>query len=142
MKRLALHVLAASLVLVVPVGAQSVDDPYSLNLVSSELKLNRGGRRVIRSWSQKRLPLMGDAISVALLKVMDDSDMKNADRIRDILPVIRDSFSRPELIEVEVDKKPKVTIFLLTYLRHNISDSQIQSEIQQTIEFVQTQTAH
>ncbi len=57
--------------------------------------------------------------------------------MKDFLPIIRDSFGRPELISAEVDKKPKVTLLLLDYLRLKMtSDSQTQLDIDQTIEFL------
>jgi hypothetical protein len=39
-----------------------------------------------------------------------------------------------------VDRKPKVTLFLLSYLLRNIADAQVQHEIQQTIDFIEKET--
>ncbi len=117
-----------------------MNDPYSLNLVSSELKVNAAGRRIVRSWAQKGLVLLGDGVSVALLKLLDDSDLKNPEKVRDFLPIIRDAFGQPQSIAIEADKRPQVTTFLLNYVRQNISDTQVQSEIQQTMDFIEKKT--
>ncbi len=121
-------------------NGQSMNDPYSLNLVSSELKVNAAGRRIVRSWAQKGLVLLGDGVSVALLKLLDDSDLKNPEKVRDFLPIIRDAFGQPQSIAIEADKRPQVTTFLLNYVRQNISDTQVQSEIQQTMDFIEKKT--
>lgn len=140
MIKAALRLVTALLLLAASVYGQSMADPYSLNLVSSELKMNSAGPRVVRSWAQKRLVLLGDGVSVALLKLLDDSDFRNPQKVRDLLPIIRDAFSQPNSIAIEADKKPAVTIFLLNYIRVNISDPQAQSDIRRTIDFVEKGT--
>ncbi len=55
---------------------ERADDPYSLGIVSFELKMNSGGRRVTHSWSQKRLARLGDAVSVALLKILGPDELR------------------------------------------------------------------
>jgi len=140
MVRIVLRVLPALLLLAGAAHGQSMTDPYSLNLVSTELKVNSSGRRVIRSWSQKRLVELGDGVSVALLKLVADSDLRDPEKVGDILPIIRDAFSQPELIAIEVDKKPTVTVFLLNYIRQNIADSRTQSEIRTTMDFIEKKT--
>jgi hypothetical protein len=136
MARTILRVILVFVSLTVAGYGQSMNDPYSLNLVSTELNANSGGRRIVRSWAQKRLVLLGDGVSVALLKILDDSDLKNPEKVRDLLPIIRDAFSRPESIAIEADRKPRVTLFLLNYIRQNISDSEAQSEVQKTMDFI------
>jgi hypothetical protein len=138
--RMIVLVVASLLVLVMGVGGQSGSDPYSLNLVSFELKMNSGGRRAVHSWSQKRLVGLGDGIGVAILKILEGPDLKNPETVRDFLPIIRDSFAQPQLISKEVDRTPKVTLFLLRYLQQGVQDSQVQQEIRQTIDFVEKQT--
>jgi len=140
MTRTIFGVLLALMLLAVAGNGQSMNDPYSLNLVSSELKVNAAGRRIVRSWAQKGLVLLGDGVSVALLKLLDDSDLKNPEKVRDFLPIIRDAFRQPQSIAIEADKKPQVTTFLLNYVRQNISDAQVQSEIQQTMDFIEKKT--
>jgi hypothetical protein len=125
----------------ISLSAQSEDaDPYSIRVVKDALAMRSGGQIVIRSWSQKHLSRLGDSVSIALLKILEGSDLKNPEKVRDLLPIVRDSFSQPQFISIEADRKPKVTLFLLDHLRQNIADAQVQREIEQTMEFVKERT--
>jgi hypothetical protein len=115
-------------------GAEEVD-PYSLAIVKVELELRKGGRKVIIASHQKQLLRMGDAISIALIKVLDDESLKDPQAIREFLPLIQTAFAEPKLIERETDKKPKITGVLLEYLKGCTSDSTLEREIEQTIAF-------
>jgi hypothetical protein len=110
--------------------------------VAGALAMRSEGRTVIISVTQKQLARLGDGVSVAMLKILDQHELRDAQKVRDILPIIRDSFAEPQFIAVEADRKPKVTVFLLNYLLHNVSDTQVQQEIKETIEFVEKQTAN
>jgi hypothetical protein len=121
-------------------GQQESSDPYSMKVVAGALAMRSGGRTVIISVTQKQLSRLGDGVSIALLKILDQQELIDANRVRDYLPIIRDSFAEPQLISADVDRKPKVTLFLLSYLLRNIADGQVQHEIQQTIDFVEKET--
>lgn len=58
---------------------------------------------------------MGDAAAVAITKVVGDKDL-SADDIERILLVIHMSFAAPRIIELESDRQPRTTLFLLKYL--------------------------
>lgn len=58
---------------------------------------------------------MGDAAAVAITKVIGDKDL-TADDIERILLIIHMSFAAPRIIEVESDRQPRTTLFLLKYL--------------------------
>ncbi len=134
-------ILMALLPLACSLNAQSDPaDPDSLNIVSVELKMNSGGRRVVHGWSQKRLVQLGDRVSIALLKILDDTDLRNPVTVRGLLPIIRSSFSAPELVAIESDKKPRVTLLLLEHLEQNTDDAELRQEIQQTAEFAKAKT--
>jgi len=117
-------------------------DPYSTSLVRSELKVRSEEPGVIQSWSQKGLHRLGDRVSIALLKVVDERDLIKPELRRIFLSIIRDSFDQPQLILIGDDKKPKVTFFLLSYLLQNVSDAQSQREIRETMEFVRAKAEH
>jgi hypothetical protein len=91
-----------------------------------------GARSGLFSW--------GLAISIALLKILDDQDIRNPATVRDFLPIIRSAFSAPQFASVESDKKPRVTLFLLEHLQQEINDVQVRLEIEQTINFVRAKT--
>lgn len=115
-------------------------DPYSLRLVSFELKMRSGGKRVIHGSTQKRLPGLGDRVAVAPLKLLDQQQLSDAQTVRDFLPIIENAFLQPQSISIEADKKPDITLFLLYYLRQNIADVETRQAIQQTMDFVKQKT--
>lgn len=135
--RLLILLCASALGLTASFGKQSDEgDPYSLNTVQFELRMRSGGKRVTHSWTQKQLARIGDGVSIALIKILDERDLDNPQIVSDFLPIIRDSFAQPQLISEEVNKKPKVTLVLLRYLRQNVSNAQTQKDIEETIRFV------
>jgi hypothetical protein len=111
-------------------------DPYSLSLVRSVLKMNASGQRVVHGWSVKGLSRLGDRVSVALLKVLDTSDLTNPSTIRSYLPIIRQAFDQPQLITVQSDKKPRVTLFFLETLLQTVGDDKTEQDLREAIAFV------
>jgi len=79
-------------------------------------------------------------VSIALLKILDEQDLTNPSIVEALLPLIRESFSYPSIISIDVNKKPSVTLFLLAYLQRNVTDSRTRQDIQQTIDFVKQKT--
>jgi hypothetical protein len=90
---------------------------------------------------EKQLQRRGDAVSVALLKILDDRDLKEDRTVEAVLDLVRQAFSSPKLISLEEDKKPKVTMFLLKYLQRSISDAKTLQDIEETVRFVNEKTA-
>ena len=117
-------------------GGQDDTNDYSIATVKFVLKMRSGGQRVIFSPTQRQLARLGDGVSIALLKLLGDQDLTNPNTVKGFLPVIRDAFDQPQSIEVNVDKQPRITMFLLNYLQRNVSDPDVQKEVQQTIDFV------
>jgi hypothetical protein len=64
---------------------------------------------------------LGDSVSIALLRILDEQELVDPKTVQTFLPLIRDSFSYPPIIALQVDKKPKVTLFLLKYLDQTFS---------------------
>ena len=80
---------------------------------------------------------LGDAASVAVLKVVDPKDLTTSKMVRAYLQVVRTAFSQPQLmIACAEDKTPDVTIFLLDYLREKVKDKELQRQIDSTKEYV------
>jgi hypothetical protein len=109
-------------------------------VVRSALALNSGGRRMMMSFHAKWLGRLGDGVAIGLIKLIDEDQLTNPDNVQACLTLIGTAFHSPEFVTAEEDKKPKVTLFLLNYLHDKVSDSQLQGEIQQTIEYVRQQT--
>jgi hypothetical protein len=117
----------------VPSSAQSEDnDPYSIRLVEGALKTAMSVPGVRISFVEKRLQKLGDAASVSVLKILDDRDFADRRTAEAVLQIIREAFSAPEMISLHVDRKPKVTLFLLGYLEQKTSDPSVRDHIRQT----------
>jgi hypothetical protein len=116
-------------------------DLYCLAVVRFVLRLNSGGRKVIRSHDLKRLARLGDGVAVALIKLLNENELPNTDTVKACLTLINMAFSVPNGITAEEDKNPKVTLFLLNYLYEKVSDPQLREQIQQTIQYVRQQTS-
>jgi hypothetical protein len=67
-------------------GQQESSDPYSMKAVAGALAMRSGGRTVIISVTQKQLSRLGDGVSIALLKILDQQELIDAHRVRDYLP--------------------------------------------------------
>ena len=120
-----------------PVQGPEGSDPYSLELVRFSLRMRSGGKKYIQSTIQKQLTRLGDKVSVALLKILDEHQLADSQIVRDLLPIVRDAFSVPELISSEEDKQPQVTRFLLKHLEREFFDPQIKRDIRETLQFIE-----
>ena len=117
---------------------ESQTDPYSINLVKTALSMRRQG--LIDAKVNTYLRRMGDRTSIALIKCLGQKDITDPLIVRTFLTLIRDSFSEPQLIVVEADKQPAVTMLLLRWLRDTIADTETQQEVQNTMDFVTSKT--
>jgi hypothetical protein len=95
-------ILAVFLVmLAVHMGSQNVNadepDVYSLALVEHVLRVQGSGQKVLLSATVKNIPRLGDGVSIALFKILDAKELLNPVTILQFLPIIRDSFSQPEI---------------------------------------------
>ena len=122
-------------------GQEEPQDPYAIQLVQGSLKTALSQPGVHTSFVEKQLQRRGDAVSVALLKILDERDLTEDRTIEAILDLIRQAFSSPKLISLEEDKKPKVTMFFLRSLQHSVSDAKTLQDIGQTIRLVDEKTA-
>ena len=126
----------------VPLAGQTAgDDPYSITFVRNNLQIVTTNPGLRISFAVKNLQRLGDGVSIALLKVLDEKDLTNTKTVEACLQLIHDSFSYPPIISVGVNREPKVTMFLLNYLQRNISDTPMQRDIQETIQYVKQQAA-
>jgi hypothetical protein len=114
------------------VGA-ATEDPYSMQLVESVLRLPSG---VSTASLDKQVHRLGDSVSIALIKLYSERELTNPRAVRRYLPLIKESFAHPELIALTQDKDPMVTIFLLNYLRRRVERQELREQISQVLRFV------
>src|SRR5712692_8905538 len=77
-------------------------------------------RRIMQSdgyegHDEKIIGRMGDRAALAITKVVGNKDL-TADDINSILLIIHTSFAAPKIIEIESDREPRTTLFVLKYL--------------------------
>ena len=137
---MAMRILLAvvSIAIVLSNCAAQEEDPYSTHLVRALLQspvLQATG------FGEKQLNRLGDRVSIALVKILKEEELKNPQEIRKILPLIRGAFVAPQIITVPEDKKPAVTLLLLNYLEAAVQDGALRKEIVDLIEFVKERTA-
>lgn len=129
------------LVCCLSLAAQSVqDEPYFIPTVRTALEGASSQPHIFTGSMEKQLRRAGDAIGIALLKILDDRDLANPARVESFLPIIRVAFSCTECVSTQVDKKPRVTLFLLLHLDASASDPKVRSEIQDTVKYIRVQT--
>jgi len=117
--------------------AADESDPYSVAVVRSLLSLPPGTSFGV---SEKQNERLGDRTAIATLKLFDEADLTRPETIRKLLPVLRDSFSYPQLISIAEDRRPAVTLFLLHYLERNAPDPALKKEITAVEVFIKAKT--
>ena len=115
-------------------GSQEEGEPYSIEIVRIELQMRSRG--IFHGWSTRNLTSLGDRVSIALIKILNQQELMNPETIENYLPMIRDSFSHPENMSLESDRQPNVTALLLDHLLQNVSVAQTRIHIQQASDFV------
>jgi hypothetical protein len=118
------------------IAAQN-DETYDVPLIRGLLQHPEG---LGLSFYEKRLNRLGDRVSIALLKILEEEELDDPQKVKIFLPLIRTSFSFPSLILISEDRKPKVTLFFLKHLEGKTQDSKVKAEISQLIKFVKDKT--
>jgi hypothetical protein len=80
--------------------------------------------------------MLGDGLSVGVLKTVSPQDLTKPEFVKAYLEVIRIVFSEPQWIVCAEDKSPEVSLFLLDYLREKVSDEELQRAIDSTKQYV------
>jgi hypothetical protein len=104
--------------------------------------MRSGPLKAISSFSQKRLFRLGDGTAIAILKALEPSSLTDRHFVLTVLSIIQGGFAHPELISNDSDKKPSVTMLLLSYLKLSFADDlEIQKLLDETRNFIDRQTA-
>jgi hypothetical protein len=114
-------------------------DSYSLGLIRLELQMRLGEVKTTDSHMLKGLSRLGDAVAIALVKVMNLEDLLKPNVVRELLPIIQQAFIDVDIVKEPSDRQPKVTLLLLSHLRQCVPDEDVRAKIRTTIEFVRQQ---
>src|SRR5947209_17704834 len=113
-------------------------DRYFTQIIQATWQMR--SQHIITGTSIKHLRTLGDGTAVALLKSLSASELLKPDSIRVYLRLIKDSFASFQWIQIEENKIPRVTVFLLKSLEHYGGDVDLRNEIQQVTDYVKQQT--
>jgi len=110
-------------------------EKYFLDSVRAGLKAAMLGEPL--SDTEPGIQNLGDAASIAVLKVVGTKDLTTPKMVSAYLQVVRTAFSQTQLmVACADDKSANVTIFLLDYLREKVQDTELQRQIDSTKDYV------
>jgi hypothetical protein len=117
------------------------DGPYGIPTVKRALEDQFPPGLGFYKITGKPLAWLGDRASIALIKLLDDEDFKNKQRVIRALQIIRHAFIDPKIIRMQEDKKPKFTLIFLEHLDAVLKDPALKREVSEVRKFVREQTA-
>lgn len=91
------------------------------------------------SFLEKYVYRGGDQVATGIVQGFSREELLNRNRLDRILSVVRLSFSQPQFIVRADAKKPRVTMLLLYFLEHEVSDKDAQKKIVETEKYVSSQ---
>ena len=108
-----------------------LDDRYSVAAVSAALQfLQRGGSSIEIKRDIWPLQTLGDRVSIALLRIYSAEEMIQKNNASFCLVLMRNAFSSRSRILEKADTDPRVTLFVLEYLKEKeVSDAGIEKSI-------------
>ncbi len=111
---------------------QSFTDPYSIAFVKSEIAYVRRGfyNTADDKKHLQQLMSLGDAISIAFLKIYTQQELLQADNTMAHLVLARNAFSSRGSVHEASDVEPKVTLFVLEFLKEKTSDLSFEKNIE------------
>ena len=88
--------------------------------------------RMHTSWEEKQFGRFGDIVAVAVLQTVDDSEMAEPGKAKDVLAILWAAFGCPQHCVKNVDdRRPRVTLLLLEHLRQ-ITGGKMDADIDRT----------
>jgi hypothetical protein len=116
------------------------DGPYGIPTVKRALEDRFPPPGAMFKVTEKPLNWLGDRASIALIKLLDDEDFKNKQKVTRVLQIIRHAFIDPKIIRMQEDKKPKLTLIFREHLDAVLQDPALKREVSEVRRFVVAQT--
>jgi hypothetical protein len=106
-------------------GSSRHDDPYSTEFVDSAFRFFKralkegsfGGEAKNFTHMSPSLPQLADRVSIAAMKIYPPTELIKSDNATAYLSIVRTAFSDKSKVLEVADKNPRVTLFVLEYLR-------------------------
>jgi hypothetical protein len=116
-----------------PASPPVLEDRYSVSVVSSALQfLHRQGPTNSMEAKEYIWPVqaLGDRVSIAVLRIYTAEELVQAENAAAYLTVVRNAFSMRSSVLEKSDADPRVTLFVLEYLREKeVSNPGIEKRI-------------
>lgn len=97
-------------------------------------------QHIYTGWDEKAFNRSGDMVAVAIVKTIPESELTSPAVLKDILAILHGAFACPSRCIADPDnRQPNVTLLLLEHLRIG-ANGPIQTEIDQTKDFISQQT--
>ena len=109
---------------------QSQDDIYELPKVRAYLNLPSV---MVRSQDLRVFAGLGDRLAVSFLKLLDDEALLDSTTAAKISVALEIAFQHPSSIEWQVDKTPRVALFLLRFIHDHSTDVRTREHLRSTI---------
>ncbi len=122
----------------IPSFGNADEDPYSAQAVAEVLKLPAG---FSTGTSEKAVARLGDRVSIALMKIYREDELKDPTVVRGFLPVIENAFRFRDLIVIPEDRQPQVTLIFLAFLQTQTGDASLKIDIMKTEGVVRNETS-
>jgi len=115
-----------AVLVLVPAFGSIHNDPYSVEEVKALLKQPSG---FSSGFSEKQIARLGDRVSIALLKIYPEKELKMPENIKRYLPLVVGAFGSRDLITMRDDQNPQVTLMLLKCLESDVTDGALRQSI-------------
>jgi hypothetical protein len=108
---------------------------YSFNDVKDAVhRVTSSG--IYSGWDEKTFSRSGDLVAVAVMKMLDDSEMGSSEHAKDVLLILRGAFACPlRCVKVADDRRPRMTLLLLGHL-NEVTRGKMRVEIEEAKQFV------
>jgi hypothetical protein len=114
------------------------NDTYGYGLVMSAFEQCKNGGSFSTIFTA--ITLLGDQVTIALVKQLDADAMVSPQNIRAYLRLVRVAFKYPDKIVKNENRNPNVTLLLLSYLQmEEEHDLELEKEIESTKRYVEDQ---
>jgi hypothetical protein len=119
-----------------------VNGPYGIPAVKRALEDQFPPPSAWYGVTEKHLNRLGDRSSIALIKLLNDEDLRNPKTVIRVLQIVRHSFLYPKMITMEDDRTPKFTLIFLEHLDAVLQDPALKREVSEVRRFVVAQTTN
>lgn len=103
----------------------STDTAYSIRQISKLLKQTAGNPS---DAANEEVSHLGDRVAIAITKIYKPQELQDPANIQKYLPLLEAAFRSPDRAPAK-DREPRITLFLLNFLKSHIDDPELGKKI-------------